>query len=360
MKKSYYRILIAIVFSFSLIFLVSGCGNVGFKESFTGTWSASQNTLKGNIYTGDITLKVKDDGSFQITDELGKISMVGKLVIKDKTTIELNCNQDGFIPPIFWSASKSDSYTYDFITADSVVISYKGNTIAFYRGVNNITADALKNDNWLTNNGIDNTEITYRAEITDTEINIYILDGEKIVRILNGKNLIYDSKKNQISFVPDTSVGFEPPSVWYSQMGNKIQEIVLDVEQKDNYMTLSYKGIPIKFYSDLMYQMDSNTNIYKLFDSSWVYKTATHTYEITFALGDTVFANCVDELGNEYFNGATLIDEIKNKMDFYVDAKTQTTELWGGLATEMSMDFSLAGNKLLLTYNGQTIEFDSK
>lgn len=360
MKKIPLKLSFLIILVFGLAALSTGCGDKGFKESFTGIWNASQNSLNGNIYTGNIVMEVQEDGAFTISDDLGGINMSGDLKVVDETSIQLKCSSETFTPPTCWNSSETDTYNYDFISEDVVVIDYLGNEIAFFRGVENQTPEELKNDNWLTNNGLDSGEITYRVKINDEDIDFFIVDGENIVRLFHGRNLQYDSSKEQLSFVPDTSVGYEPPVIWYSDMGNEIKEIVLDVVQKDNYIILSYEGNEIKFYNDLLYNMDTESDIYNLMDSNWTYEAGGMTYELNLIFGDSIYAYCKDEDGNDVFGGTVLLDENAKTMYFYFDIKSGNTDFWGGITDEMSMTYLVTADKFDLTYNGNTVEFKRK
>lgn len=358
--KNHFKLYILIISVIGIAAVSIGCGGSGFKESFTGNWSASQNSLNGNIYTGNIILEVQEDGKFNISDDVGNVSMSGELKVVDEAKIELDCQEDGFSPPECWNSSEKDTYIYKFISEDVVVIEYLENKIAFYREVVNQTPDELKNDNWLSNNGLDSGEITYRVEISDDTINFYIVDGENIVRLFYGRNLYYDSSKSQISFVADTSVGYEPPSEWYSTMGNEMKEIVLDVSQSDNYMILSYEGIEIKFYNNLLYNMDTDSDIYYLIDSSWTYETEGKEYQLDLVFGHSIYATCVDENNTDCFSGTVFLDENAKTMVFYFDLKSEIELFWGGITDEMNMTYNVDSDSLELNSNGITLEFKRK
>ncbi len=352
------KVLIFIVLIVVLI-IGSSCGEEKIEESFTGEWLASQNTLEGSIYTGDITFVSTEEGKFKISNSFNTISMEGNYVLKEDGKIELECEGE-FLPPYFWESSYLDEYNYEFVSEDVFIISYYDNEIAFFRQAESLLLEELKNDNWLTGNGLEEDKVIYRVEMTDDEINFYLLDGDTILRIINGRNLEYDEEKSELRFIPDTSVYFEPPYMWYSDMEKDMKEISISVELDDSKMVLTYKDIPITFYNDFMYMTDTEAEIYKLFGNSWVLNEGSKYYTLDFLMGDTVFVSCYDETENEYFNGAVLIDENLHKMNFYIEIFKDIPEFLGGLENEIIVDYEFENDTIVLTSGDETLVLEPR
>jgi hypothetical protein len=230
-------------------------------SDFIGDWEASGYALGKDIYTGYLSMRVEDDGSFSIYDqEAGNPGIEGKMTVVDSETIKLECGSDDFDSP--WPGLQlTDELEYHFYNANQVRITYKDKSIVFSKkgkrfDFKNMFTGNWKKDyykEWYTNNGI-NVSATYKITLEGGSILLYRIINGKETLISSFCGLNYSKKTKVVKTITELSSATKLPKNWRTMKeGRHFQRFKLCYNSKKHCLKVTFNNKSYNFYSNITY-----------------------------------------------------------------------------------------------------------